>query len=943
VTLQKRDESLRFAVVKPLRAVVGALLITLLVPVTVPAFGLSTKVTHAAPAGDDEVIAFVVRGVGNGHGRGMSQWGSYGRAVNGQTWQSILQTYYGGTQPGTRTEANLRVRLTGWDSAGTVGVISRPGTARWAGASANGGNTNYTSLHAEETSPNVFTVRGVTSGFGCPGAVGLTVPTTNLQEGSTGTAVVQLQQVLTHLGFDPQGIDGQFGSYTATALRQFQADAALAVDGRWRVEEWTEAQRRIDAEGGTVAWQVLATGVTGPIRFTTAAKQSTAGSGDVLGVCGPSGLVTHYRGTIELLHTGDGNRVVNQLNVENYLRGVVPRESPASWGGGGGSDPGMNALRAQSVAARSFALSQGRYPYARTCDTASCQVYGGTAIRLGPTAGGFVRREHVNTDEAVADTASVVRVWPGSGAVVSTEFSASNGPRTAGGQFPAVNDPWDDQPGNPNHRWARVIDADAIRGRYGLTTANGVRTTTDADSPYDGIWANQVVLGNGNTVSAWDFRNAYGLPAPGFELIPVRRALTGSGGFAFIGDSVGVGVTDGATSNFRVLTEGVFSSARFDALVNRRTQGGTVGDGVQAASEVALGTDLAVVELGYNDNPPDMPARIDAVMAVLRRRGVDRVAWVTLSERRPEFAATNAAIRAAADRWSEMIVLDWERHSDHRGGARWFADDVHLTATGRAEFSLWLRDQVVALLADGYTPPRQLAPGVPLHVPVAGVSGIAAAAGSGVVGVALNVSAVAADGAGWLRVWPCGADEPVTAAVSYVAGEVATNAVVVPVDDTGEVCVSSRVGTDVVVDLGGWFDAGVRSAQGRLVDTREAKRLRAGRVLRVPAVGVSGMPGSGVVGVALNVSAVAADGAGWLRVWPCGADEPVTAAVSYVAGEVATNAVVVPVDDTGEVCVSSRVGTDVVVDLGGWFDAGVRSAQGRLVDTRYGIGPVPGR
>ena len=479
-----------------------------------------------------------------------------------------------------------------------------------------------------------------------------------------------------------------------------------------------------------------------------------------------------------------------------------------------------------------------------------------------------------------------------------------------------------------------MIDADAIRGRYGLTTANGVRTTSDADSPYDGIWANQVVLGDGNTVSAWDFRNAYGLPAPGFELIPVRRTLTGSGGFAFIGDSVGVGVTDGAASDFRVLTEGVFSTARFDALVNRRTQGGTVGDGVQAASKVAVGTDLAVVELGYNDNPPDMPARIDAVMGVLRRRGVDMVAWVTLSERRPEFAATNAAIRAAADRWSEMVVLDWESHSDHRGGARWFADDVHLTATGRAEFSWWLRDQVVTLLADGYTPPRPLAPGVPLHVPVAGVSGVSAAAGSGVVGVALNVSAVAADGAGWLRVWPCGADEPVTAAVSYVAGEVATNAVVVPVDDTGEVCVSSWVGTDVVVDLGGWFDAGVRSAQGRLVDTRDAKRLRAGRVLRVPAVGVSGMPGSGVVGVALNVSAVAADGAGWLRVWPCGADEPVTAAVSYVAGEVATNAVVVPVDDTGEVCVSSRVGTDVVVDLGGWFDAGVRSAQGRLVDTR---------
>ena len=42
---------------------------------------------HAAPAGDDSVVAFLVRGVGNGHGRGMSQWGSFGRALAGETWQ----------------------------------------------------------------------------------------------------------------------------------------------------------------------------------------------------------------------------------------------------------------------------------------------------------------------------------------------------------------------------------------------------------------------------------------------------------------------------------------------------------------------------------------------------------------------------------------------------------------------------------------------------------------------------------------------------------------------------------------------------------------------------------------------------------------------------------------------------------------------------------------
>ena len=69
-----------------------------------------------------------------------------------------------------------------------------------------------------------------------------------------------------------------------------------------------------------------------------------------------------------------------------------------------------------------------------------------------------------------------------------------------------------------------------------------------------------------------------------------------------------------------------------------------------------------------------------------------------------------------------------------------------------------------------------------------------------------------------------------------------------------------------------------------------------------------------------------------------------TASVNFPAGGVVPNAVVLPVDGSGEVCVSSRVETDVVVDLMGWFDAGLQSIRpDRLVDTRYGVGPVPAR
>jgi hypothetical protein len=52
-----------------------------------------------------------------------------------------------------------------------------------------------------------------------------------LQRGSTGPEVTALQQRLTELGFDPNGIDGQFGPGTEAAVRAFQQANGLVVDG----------------------------------------------------------------------------------------------------------------------------------------------------------------------------------------------------------------------------------------------------------------------------------------------------------------------------------------------------------------------------------------------------------------------------------------------------------------------------------------------------------------------------------------------------------------------------------------------------------------------------------------------------------------------------------------------------------------------------------------
>jgi peptidoglycan hydrolase-like protein with peptidoglycan-binding domain len=52
-----------------------------------------------------------------------------------------------------------------------------------------------------------------------------------LKRGSTGEAVRQLQRALRDLGYDPGDVDGHFGSETESAVKAFQRDRDLTVDG----------------------------------------------------------------------------------------------------------------------------------------------------------------------------------------------------------------------------------------------------------------------------------------------------------------------------------------------------------------------------------------------------------------------------------------------------------------------------------------------------------------------------------------------------------------------------------------------------------------------------------------------------------------------------------------------------------------------------------------
>ncbi|MDQ0245530.1 SpoIID/LytB domain protein [Bacillus fengqiuensis] len=97
-------------------------------------------------------------------------------------------------------------------------------------------------------------------------------------------------------------------------------------------------------------------------------------------------------------------RPINAISMENYVKGVVPNEMPATWNG--------EALKVQAVAARTYAMS---YIHKVIDDTINYQVYGG-------------QNWHPNSSKAVDETAGEVLKY--NGKLISAVFSASNGGMT---------------------------------------------------------------------------------------------------------------------------------------------------------------------------------------------------------------------------------------------------------------------------------------------------------------------------------------------------------------------------------------------------------------------------------------------------------------------------------------------------------------------------------
>jgi len=126
-----------------------------------------------------------------------------------------------------------------------------------------------------------------------------------------------------------------------------------------------------------------------------------------------------YRGAVTIFPNAQGRLTVcNTLDLETYLRGVVPREMGA-W-----EYPALEALKAQAVAARTYAYvnlgKRGKEGF-DLLDSIADQVYGG---RDG---------EQALTDRAVAETAGLIATY--GGRPIQALFMADSGGATIDNTF----------------------------------------------------------------------------------------------------------------------------------------------------------------------------------------------------------------------------------------------------------------------------------------------------------------------------------------------------------------------------------------------------------------------------------------------------------------------------------------------------------------------------
>jgi len=388
---------------------------------TVSAFLIATTSAPSEAAGG--TVDF--DGAGWGHGVGMSQWGAYGRAQDGQTYTEILEDYY--------TDASI----------GVLGVdVPDPGL-----------------IDVNVASDVVGTTLTVSDG---PGVSSTGMVVTRLTAGAPDTTATLFNgdsAVVTDT--TPELIVGA----------EHGCEVVLTISGE--VSTWAVGSCDLDValvDGGSVPDHlVTATNCRRPSDCTygwgTALKLVDNGSAQRTEKDKVGGGCTSCP-------TYQGFDIVVELGLDEYARGIA--EVPYSWP--------MEALRTQAVAARSFGASfaldshLGEGCFCDVKNDSSWQVFAGW---IGDRASNalWIAAADATAGQVVAHPAATA-----TDGIVRAYYSSSNGGKSEREQdkwpggtvwpyYDSVGDQWSLTSANPRRAWTFTESASEIVDRVWGTSS----------------------------------------------------------------------------------------------------------------------------------------------------------------------------------------------------------------------------------------------------------------------------------------------------------------------------------------------------------------------------------------------------------------------------------------------------------------------------------------
>ncbi len=243
---------------------------------------------------------------------------------------------------------------------------------------------------------------------------------------------------------------------------------------------------------------------------------------------------------------------------------------------------------------------------------------------------------------------------------------------------------------------------------------------------------------------------------------------------------------------------------------------------------------------------------------------------------------------------------------------------------------------------------------------IAGLGGVPADA----IAITANVTVTGQTGAGWLYLGPTVDAAPIASTINFPVGDNRANGVTVALSPQGTVGAWYGAGGGktmyLIIDVTGCFLPGkagagyVQFGPHRVLDTRPGAdntglsgKFVNGKHRLIHIAGVAGLPRSGIVAVAGNITVIRPSAKGYVTLGPDPTNTPGSSTINFPAGDIRANNVVVPVNADGTLSAvyigSGNASLDLVFDISGYFTASGGALYNtlnpvRILDSRSNTG-----